>query len=450
MASKNKTMFALYLLIGISITFSLSASQSAFGYPIGDADPLLNNIWIEPKDPKPGDMVSIYSSVYNIGTQSTRSVSDVVTIGYFIDGNLVKIAHLSDVLPGMENGVQFSTGPIWKATDGKHTITVILNYHDTLSHLTDNLQNNIMQKVFFIGDWQKSSKPLISFDLYQKYLSESQKQQIKIKGKIILPENLPKSQKPRIELILGDEHSYNIPVDRKDGTFFFKETIPIYKKTIPITASFDNDRYRDHINYAYAFTSNLFPGNLDPGKSVLSLSLQKDTSKIYNFENSQFTIVVYDQDYNIIKKIDTNYNSDGKTLINPELLFTVLPGDTDYIVEAYLEGRLVYVSEKNIKENSVVQEDITIPELGRVRFEIFDSDGNPISDAKVRLWITEAVTNNVGIADWIAVLPIEYGSELYVGKITLPNGQVLWSEPFVVNSGEEKIIQVMIEEENRQ
>jgi len=430
--------------------FSLSASQSAFGYRVGDADPFLNNIWIEPKDPKSGDMISIYSSVYNIGTQSTKSVSDIITIGYFIDGNLVKIAQLSDVLPGMENGIQFSTGPLWKATDGKHTMTVILNYHDTLSHLTDNLQNNIMQKVFLIGDWQKSSKSLISFDLYQKYIPESQKQQIKVKGKIILPENLPISQKPRIDLQIGEGQSRNISVDREDGTFFFKETIPVYKKVVPIIASFDNDRYRDHINYDYTYASNLFPGKLVSGESVLSLSLEKNLSGMYNFETSQFTIVVYDQGYNIIKKIDTNDNTDSKTMIKPDLLFTVLSGDIDYIVETYLEGRLVYVIEKNIEENYITTEDIIIPELGKVRFEIFDSDGNPTSGVKVKLWMSEVTTNGKGFTDWIDVLPIEYGSEHYVGKITLPNGHVLWSESFTIDSGDERIIQVMIEEANEQ
>ena len=94
----------------VMMIFLLSSITPSFAFRLGDADPLINNIWLEPENPEPGDVISIHSSIYNQGTQSTKEVTNVVTIGYFIDGNLVKIFPLTDVRPGVENGIEISTG----------------------------------------------------------------------------------------------------------------------------------------------------------------------------------------------------------------------------------------------------------------------------------------------------------------------------------------------------
>ena len=446
MSSKNRLVLTLSIITSMLLLLSVLQFQFAFGFSIGDADPLLNNIWIEPKNPKPGDTVSIHSAIYNIGTQSTKSVTDVVTIGYLIDGKLVKIDQLVDVLPGMENGIVISTGPVWEATDGKHTITVILNYHDTLSHLTDNLQNNIMQKVFLIGDWQKTSQSLISFDLFQEYIPETQKQQIKIKGKVVLPENLSPSQKPRVNLEIENVQSYGLSVDKKTGTFFFKETFPVFTKSIPITVYFDNDRYKDNINYDYNYTANLFPWKLSHGESILSLKLENISSNGYNFKENKFTVVVYDNAYKVIKKIETTNIADYTTIVDPDLFFTNITGNAKYIIEVYYEGRLFYATQKYFEENSIIKEKIVIPESGKVRFEVFDSNNNPISDTHIKLWMFDKKTNSNGITDWIELLPTMYSSsEPYAGKVTLPDGRVFWSELFTVESGETKTIRIVEE-----
>ena len=188
---------AFFLLSFFTVMIFLLSidTTTSFAFRLGDADPLINNIWLEPENPEPGDVISIHSSIYNQGTQSTKEVTNVVTIGYFIDGNLVKISSLTDVRPGVENGIEISTGPIWLATDGVHTVTMILNYHDTLSHLSDNFENNIMQKKYYIGNWENSPNTLISFDLFQETIPNTQNQIVKITGKIILPENYSKYNK---------------------------------------------------------------------------------------------------------------------------------------------------------------------------------------------------------------------------------------------------------------
>ncbi len=44
-------------------------------------------------------------------------------------------------------------------------------------------------------------------------------------------------------------------------------------------------------------------------------------------------------------------------------------------------------------------------------------------------------------------MPTIIASEPYAAKATFPNGKIFWSEPFLVGSGEKKVIQ--IQEGNR-
>jgi hypothetical protein len=171
---------ALFLAIIFSSFTTFSSAQR-----IGNADVLLSEIYIEPADPQPGDPVSIQSIIYNAGIDSTKSVTDVVTVGYFVNGDLLKIAELPNIEPGVKNGILLSSGPVFTATDGNHVITVILNYHDTLSHLTDNSANNIVQRMFSIGD------PLPStalFEIFQEYDSHTKMQDITINGNLSSPD----------------------------------------------------------------------------------------------------------------------------------------------------------------------------------------------------------------------------------------------------------------------
>ena len=287
------------------ITGLVIPAENISAFMLGDADPFINNIWLEPRDPMPGDIVSINSSIYNQGTQSTNSVTDVVTVGYFLDGDLIKIDTLPDIVPGEDNGVKITTGPIWTAIDGIHTITVILNYHDTLSHLTDNLENNIMQKVYHIGDWENPN-PRISAELFQEYNQDKDNQDIQIAGEVDLPLDVLKSN-PKIIIQFDNNGSYNdgdnfkqryiIPINLDTRSFYFKETFQYFQTTIPITISYFTDR-----DESYEYKLQTYPIKLEENNSAWILQDSTDS-----FRSQKFLVAIYDESYNLIKKIET-YN----------------------------------------------------------------------------------------------------------------------------------------------
>ena len=168
------------LLLNFNSAYSLTEAIDLFG-EINSVDLVLNDIWIEPKNPQEGEAVTIYGSLYNAGIIPSGEVSNVVTVGYIVNGELLEVNLLDSVLPGIENGVKISSGPIFDATSGNHVVTGIVNYHDTLSHLRDNPKNNIIQKMFQIGT---DSPAIIDFDVYQHYNDKTNLQQITIQDKL--------------------------------------------------------------------------------------------------------------------------------------------------------------------------------------------------------------------------------------------------------------------------
>lgn len=246
-------------------------------------------------------------------------------------------------------------------SDGVHVITAILNYHDTLSHLADNLENNIMQKVYRVGNWEEAAESLISFDLSQEYLPEMQRQQITINGKISLPEGIHHLEKPRVLLKVG-EQTYSILADKENGTFYFRETIPVHRDIIQITASFDNERYQNVVGYDYEYDSHMYPRALHAGDSVLYLKMENAFSNLYDFEHNQFTVVVCDDSYNEVKSIDTNRMAEISSTSGHDTFFTSVPGNAEYFVEVYLKGPLIHASHMYLEESSVVGDEIKVSE----------------------------------------------------------------------------------------
>lgn len=343
----------LFVIVGL-----ITPIDDISAFMLGDADPFLNNIWLEPREPMPGDMVSINSSIYNQGTQSTNSVTDVVTVGYFLDGDLIKIDMLPDVVPGEDNGVKITTGPIWTATDGIHIITVILNYHDTLSHLTDNLENNIMQKVYRIGDWENPN-PRISAKLFQEYNQDKDNQDIQITGEVDLPLDVLKLN-PKVIIQFENNSSYNdrdnfkqrhiVPIDLDTGSFYFKETIRYSQTTTPVTISYFTDR-----NEIYEYKLQTYPIKLEENNSAWILQESTDS-----FRSQKFLVAIYDESYNLIKKIET-YNIPNITTQNivNSFISVILSGDQLYNIEVYSEeGNLIYASSKFLQTNNVVVDDL--------------------------------------------------------------------------------------------
>ena len=79
-----------------------------------------------------GQMVAITAEIYNSGIRSTHSVSSIVTVGFFVDDELIHIGTLDNILPGIKNKIQISSPPLWTSEIGVHDVKVILDYHDTL------------------------------------------------------------------------------------------------------------------------------------------------------------------------------------------------------------------------------------------------------------------------------------------------------------------------------
>ena len=173
-------IICLLFVVSIPSGFALTESVDVFG-TINSADIILNDIWIEPENAKNGEPITIHGSVYNAGIISTEKVSNAVTIGYVVNGELVEISLLENILPGIENGVEISSGPVFDAVHGTYVITVIINYHDTLSHIRDNPGNNIVQKKFQIGE---EIPVIVSTNIYQKFDDRTNEQKIRIEGNI--------------------------------------------------------------------------------------------------------------------------------------------------------------------------------------------------------------------------------------------------------------------------
>ena len=417
------------VLLTVFLVLVLFSSVSfAFAQQIGNTDVLLTDIYLVPADPNPGDSVSIQSIVYNAGLDSTKSVSNTVTVGYFINGDLVRIAELPDILPGVENGVVISSGPIWTVSEGFHTITVILNYHDTLSHITDNPANNIMQRIFPIGEPKPS---VVLFEIFQEFNPQTKMQQVKIDGNLsssdlaFLPDH--------VKLQIGNSED-SIPV-APNGLFSFSKSMPLFDKIIPITITVEE-------NYPLlesSYSANLYPISLEKD-SVLSFQMQ-NPSESYNFNNSSAIIAIFDESYNLIKKINTdNLSSSEKT---HDTVFTVLPAGT-YISEIYFEGRFLTAFQTNLKENAANTNNILIPATSKIKFQVLDTNGEPVPNTIVSNWIFTVTTDESGFTEWIDVLPTLGEKEPYSAQAILPNGKLFWSDSFFINYGEKKVIQMVV------
>ena len=206
---------------------ALTESVDLFGQT-NSADLILNDIWIEPRNPKEGDIISIHGTVYNAGVVATRDVADVVTIGYIVNGELLEINQIENTLPGIENGIEVSSGNIFTATPGEHTVTVIINFHDTLSHLRDNPENNIIQKKFQFTNEIPSQ---IKYNILQKYQQDSNNQNVTIHGELsnILEEKIA-NKKISIEI----EKKQEIVTTDKKGEFTIDANIPFNDKPIDV------------------------------------------------------------------------------------------------------------------------------------------------------------------------------------------------------------------------
>jgi len=396
---------------------------------VNSIDLILNDIWMEPKNPIEGEAVSIHGSVYNAGIVPTKT-SDVVTVGYIVNGELVEINILENMLTGVENGVEISSGPIFDAIAGNYIVTVIINYHDTLSHLRDNPENNIVQKRFQI----KNDVPLlINYDIYQHYNELTETQQISIQGELT---NIFQKKLENYDIVfnIGDLRK-NATTDI-NGRFSLEMDIAFENKPVKVTS------YLEENQFFPTFFKNIFPLKLEKEQSALVLEIIRDT-RSDNFENPTITIVLFQDSYdNLFKKISTD-NLDQQSTMIDNYFSTVLPANHEYIAEIYLEGRLFDAFQSNFTNNVVVKKEIFISESAQIKFRIVNETDEPQGNVAVDNWVYSAISDKDGFTNWITVIPTITANEPYVAKATFPDGEVTWSEPFLIESGERKVIQII-------
>ena len=429
-------IFCFLISFSVSPSFSLTESVNLFG-EINSSDIILNDIWIEPENATNGEPITIYASIYNAGIIPTGEVTDAVTIAYIVNGEIVEIKLLENILPGTENGVVASSGPVFNSHTGTYKITTIVNYHDTLSHLRDNPKNNIVQKIFEIGVTLPS---IVSFDTHQQYNHETNKQEITIQGKTtnILLEKMG-NQEITID-IEGSEQNKITSDD--DGQFLLKTEIEFEDKPIKILAhSNKNSFVTNHIQ-------EIFPIKMDKEQSALAIEINSQTSKS-NLKNSPLEIVLFEDSYdNLFQKISTDTDNDQSFMVN-NLFLTSLPSEHTYIAEIYIEGRIVDAFQSYFSNNTVIKKEIDIVESSQIQFRVVDNAGEPQNNVKIKTWIYSDRTNKDGISEWMDILPTFTSNEPYVAQATFPNGDVVWSNPFLIEPDERKVVTIIKGDTNR-
>lgn len=411
-------------------SFSLTESVDLFG-EINSADLILNDIWIEPENPRSGEVVTIHGSVYNAGIIPIEEVSDAVTVAYIVNGEIVEINLLENILPGLENGRVISSGAVFNAVPGTYIITGIVNYHDTLSHLRDNPGNNIVQKVFHIG----VKSPLIAnFETYQYYNDETKKQQITIEGETT---NILLEKSESKEIIIDIEGvSQEKIISDIDGQFLFNTNIPFKDKPIKISI------YSNKDSFLTSSTQKIFPIKMDKSQSALALEINPYSSE-NNLKYSALTVVLFQDSYDhMFEKISTDIHNNQNSMTN-NLFLTSLPADHKYIAEVYLEGRLLDAFENYFPSNAVIEKKISISESAQIQFRTINELGEPQDNVNVDNWIYSGKSNENGVTDWIKILPTFTTNEPYVAKATFPDGEIVWSEPFLIEPKEKKVITIV-------
>ena len=424
-------IFCLVGSVTFQYSFSLTESVDIFGQ-INSVDLVLNDIWIEPANAKNGEPITVHGSLYNAGIIPSGEVSDAITVGYIINDELLEINLIENILPGLENGVEISSGPLFGAVSGNYVITVIVNYHDTLSHLRDNPENNIVQKVFQIGNIVPS---FIVSETYQQYDPKTDKQKIRVQGELtdIFQEKLGgKNIKVVIE---GASEEGEISTDQ-EGKFSYETEIMFQKEIVNIATHLKENLTASDLN------QKIFPIKMNDKQSALALEIITNQEES-TFEKNSLTIVIFQDNYDrVFKEISTD-NHMSESLIIDNFFLTVLPADHEYILEIYKDGRLTSAFQNYFPSNMIIKNEISIEESAQVQFKITDEHGMPQNDVIVENWIYSSISGDDGFTDWISVLPTFTEREPYVAKAIFPNGEIVWSDAFEIKDDEKKIIHII-------
>ena len=423
-------IFSLVPSLWVIPSFGLTESVELFG-ELNSIDLILNDVWMDTKNPTLGQPISVHASVYNAGIISSGDFTDFVSVAYFVNGELVEINLLKNIDPGIDNGIAISSGPIFDAVPGDYVVTVIINYHDTLSHLRDNLENNIIQKRFQIVD--DKVPPLISFDVRQYYDPLTETQLVNVQGDLTnISHKTPQNNNVTIDIGGGKSTVFA----DMNGQFFLDTSIEFSDEPVKITASLENNPI------APSVSKTIFPLKLEDGQSALALEITYESeSDVY--ENPEIVTILFRDSYDHLFKKISNYDEGRQDTLTEELIMNILPANHEYIGEIYLEGRLLDAFQSNFTKNHVVSKEILISDTAQIRFSITNEKGMPQRNIVVDNWIYSTISGDDGYTDWIPVIPTVTPNEPYVAKALFPDGRVTWSEPFLIEHGEKKVIKII-------
>ena len=392
-----------------------------------DAELVLENIILEPTNPKENEFVTITGFVYNAGLKHTNSFTSIITIAYFVDGKLLGINEIDGVKPGLSNKIEISSPPIWKPETRSYEIKVIVDYRNTLQDQYDSPDDNSIEKTFFI----ESLKPTkILLDASPQYFIQGT-ETTKITAYLLDSDSNDPLSNQKIILSLGDNHSTLI-TDKK-GKASFSNMFNL-SDPFKIEAYFDGD-----VQYSSSNSSLvLYPFQKEPTSNFVMKIL--DLRNQYTFEDNRFEILIFQDSYsNLIKKIQP----DSTVLLDPNTFWISLPPEHHYFAEIYLDGRLFFVTDRDLLQaDNVLIKELKIPEPAIIRFKVTMDENQPVNGAVVKTWIYSDSTED-GFTDWITIPPTRYGDP-YVAEITLPDQRMLKSDPFLLFSGEQKTIDIII------
>ena len=418
-----------FLAILSVLLFTLTFLQ-VHAIETGSSEIVLTDVWLEPEHPQAGEKVAIVGNVYNGGTYRTDFYAKVVTVGVIIDGELRKIVELGNVTPGESNSVKITTGPLWDAEWGKHNMTVIIDYHNTIPDQYDNPNNNKISKIFNIESVRPSK---ILLDVFPSYIIPQKSNYITINGTLVESDSGTPLSKKNVILMIGNNREPLIT--DKNGKFSISQAITFSSEKFLVTASYDGNFPNLPVNKTdYVF-------HLPPSKENAAIVFQiNDPSGKYNFQNLPSQIIIFQDSYDhLYRKIKTTASD---VLLDNNTAWVGLPGNHSYLEEIYVDGRFFFSTDwKQIPIAKTLQETINVPETAQIRFHVTDVNGNSIEGSSVKNWIYSAITGSDGYTTWIDTLPTRTKNEPYVAVVT-SNGNSFNSQPFFLAVGERKIIEI--------
>ena len=235
------------------------------------------------------------------------------------------------------------------------------------------------------------------------------------------------------KIVLNFDGDNSTLITDNQGKVSFSSTVPS-SNPVNLEVYFDGDDVYSPSNSSLTLYS--FPKEISS-----SLVLKLLDSNLYDFENQQFDILIFQDSYEkLIKKIQP----DSTTLFDSETFWISLPPEHHYFSEIYLDGRIFFVTDQELlKEDSVIVKKLKIPEMGKVKFVVTDDKNQLVTGSTVTNWIYSFSAED-GFTEWMDVIPAT--REPYVAETILSDRSILKSEPFLIFPGEQKIIDITARE----